>query len=700
MTQKRFIDFNEIADPRALIGHLAGVIQPGVIDGLRVVKGASGKLTIRAGHLFTADGVRVVEDADKIDHLTVPASSPGGHRFDAIVATYAYTNSYPPPVAGYGIVQGAPDASRPVLPELAADQILLGVGWRQQGGAAADYDLLIQSGAISRSRFPQCVVVGDGVNIQGNFNGANSIEAAIASLGPMGGEVRIIGEMPDTLKYAIVLPSNVRITGVNARIKADFADAVFKTAPISGADGDPHHGGNTRRFRSASANFTSVGNRDMLLVKDGLSKGVYHIRSVVDANTVETVEPLGGDDSAVSFKILATGIVISGVAIEAASSQSAIRLDGAAKCLVENCTILAGKLTLRDAYKCVVDNVDLTSSLPESIELDNVQFCDLRGLRAQPNAVTLGTICRDTAIDLSHASQQPETSGLAGNVSNNDWGFFASEFVSTQSDDMVESTVIRCAGKFHIPTGMQVRAIAPVGAANPAWCTATPTIGGGGACHEDGGKSGKGGGLSGTNDNSPGIAESSLRKVYTSCWPTLPAIAIGGQAGATGETSSVDGVSGGAGGVAGGLLIIEARGPIIIDGALGVSGIAGAAPGGANLDGRGPGGGGGGAGGILILKSDVLIQTGASSVISAAGGSGGNGANNAHANGKGGGGGGGGSGGMIFMIAPEIRLSGTINVNGGSGGVGGAGAAGAGNNGLAGAAGVSTQIRMNMGRWR
>ena len=77
MAQNRTFDWNEYRRTLYLNRHIKDLLpRPGFVKGFKVQSGThQGKLTITKGVMFTADGVRIEEDADLVDVLTVPANT-------------------------------------------------------------------------------------------------------------------------------------------------------------------------------------------------------------------------------------------------------------------------------------------------------------------------------------------------------------------------------------------------------------------------------------------------------------------------------------------------------------------------------------------------------------------------------------------------------------------------------------------------
>ena len=150
MAQVRDFDFRAPEDTERLNIRLSQTVRAGVHKGFEVINGSASFITIKAGVLLTAEGVRIEETTDQADLLPIPANSSGNPRLDYIVLRYEYLKSVPAPIATYHIIQGTPAAS-PVLPAVLATDTILTSGQLDDGADAyinfvyAQADVLINA---------------------------------------------------------------------------------------------------------------------------------------------------------------------------------------------------------------------------------------------------------------------------------------------------------------------------------------------------------------------------------------------------------------------------------------------------------------------------------------------------------------------------------------------------------------------------
>jgi hypothetical protein len=621
MTQ-RLSMVNSAAWPSSLNRHISTVVPPGVhTGGIRVIAGASGKLSIRPGVLVTADGLRVEETSNLANVLDVPAPPETGVRYDAIVCTAVSTDTDPPSAATYSIVQGTPGAE-PALPSPGTNGYLLGYGVRIAGSASANYDHLVGAGRgpiyPNQSEF----TLGDGVSYCGDFNGLAQLGAAVGALPARGGLLRVRGNAFEVLRSRVIFKPGMQIIG--ERVEQTTAD--LPESP----DSDP-------------------------------LKPLW---------TTTTAGMLRGDE-------LCPGLVLRGLRLNNPDGF-ALRVDGLVDGVID--VQLVGGLGIDHAGSTRCEfAIDCHGGAQFRVNgpLDDAKIVRMTGTNNPLSGTELknATVSRlrSPVRGFSHPGAFP---GNVADIGSGDLATTTSAYALTCRNAVFSSNKT-CRGVMLRGKGsMKIDGAAGLTVVNTqdsrSWIeigelTTPANSGGAGGAGTAaiGAISGKQFGASATASPAP-VRADLIDLIPGLARYGLSSLLAGGGRGGAGAN--------GAGGYGGGVFVAEFDGPIDVVGGINASGSAGTSG-----TGGGSSGGGGGGGGAIVLISHTAIRVQGS--LTAEGGDGGNGLTNE--SGPGGGGGGGGGGGLILLIAPVVdtALAGGLSVDAGAKGTGAVGSTGNGTDG-------------------
>ena len=210
MSQNRTFDFRAQADTNIINRHLKDGVAAGAHRGLLAQLGAAGKLTITAGVLYTAEGIRVEETADLVDTLDIPTEPTVGlYRADRIVLRHQYQTAWPPIAARYEVIEGTP-AATPTVPDEPTDAVTLALGFA--GYNPGEYELM------STGRWGEnfkTIILGDGVNYLGEYNGAAGLQEIVNLYRDIGADILAIGDIAPR-EGSFVLPSRFRLRGMGS----------------------------------------------------------------------------------------------------------------------------------------------------------------------------------------------------------------------------------------------------------------------------------------------------------------------------------------------------------------------------------------------------------------------------------------------------------------------------------------------------
>jgi hypothetical protein len=256
MAQLRTIEYTPAAssEPRSQIinRHFADLVPSGPKTGLLPFAGSAGKVSITAGHLLTADGVKITETVDLVDALTVTPNGAGFDRWDAICMVHQYQTTIGGQAAAYSIVEGSP-AATPEYPAAPEHGYVLAYGLLEAG--ETDYARYVYPSRPLDDVRAVTVAGAHAVGVTADYNGELGFLDALAALAETGGEITLYGVL--TFDQTVDIPAGVIVKG--AGFSAAIRGNVDPTLRLLGFPGLGTLGDGDSTLTDAVADFTTIG---------------------------------------------------------------------------------------------------------------------------------------------------------------------------------------------------------------------------------------------------------------------------------------------------------------------------------------------------------------------------------------------------------------------------------------------------------